>query len=258
MRAFVSYEATNEVLAHGLINELVENDLIPTAINLKVLHEIGKTDMTRRVLSSVNCVIIVLSEAYLTSDWMMETELDAILKWENEKPTNILMLARIDDYELPEILQHRRISKFSGDIVMDIKTMVKDILHSRKVFVIMKFNDKFLDSAHKRVIVPALKEFGYIDLRIDERQDSGKIDQQILEEIKTSSLIFADLTGLSPNCIFELGYAFAFDVKRIILTLNKKDSPPFDITTNRFIIWETEQDLDRELRKRLEFIKNEE
>lgn len=256
MRAFVSYYVTDGILAHELINELIENDLIPTAINLKILHESGKTDKVQRVFSTVSCIIVVLSQEYLDSSWMKDTELQEILEWEKQKPTNILIFARIDECDLPEIFQNRKIAFLSKDtIAKDVKEMVENILHKRKVFIIMKFNDKLLDSAHERVIAPVLKEFGYTDLRIDERQDSGKIDQQILEEIERSSLIFADLTGMSHNCVFEVGYAFAFKEKEIILTLNKKDLPPFDIAANRFIMWETEKELETELRKRLESVK---
>jgi len=53
----------------------------------------------------------------------------------------------------------------------------------QQVFVIMKVGDKKLDSAYEGVIKPLCKEFGVGVVRVDEIQDSGRINEQILENI---------------------------------------------------------------------------
>lgn len=118
-----------------------------------------------------------------------------------------------------------------------------------QVFVIMKFNDKNLDSAYEG-IKPIFEKYGINVIRIDEVQNSGKISDQILELISSSKLIFADLTGARPNCYYETGFAHAIG-KDIILSCHKSEKIHFDLSDHRFIVWETESDLRKELEKRL-------
>ncbi len=119
-----------------------------------------------------------------------------------------------------------------------------------QVFVIMKFNDMLLDSAYEGVIKPIFKKYGINVIRIDEVQNSGKISNQILDLISSSKLIFSDLTGARPNCYYETGFAHAIG-KEIILTCHKSEKIHFDLSDHRFIVWETENDLRKELDKRL-------
>lgn len=128
---------------------------------------------------------------------------------------------------------------------------------NRQIFVIMKFNDKLLDSAYEGVIEPLCKEFEYQIIRVDKLQDSGVISQQILEHISTSQLIIADLSGERPNCYYEAGFAHALG-KEIIFSIQEKDKIHFDLAGYRFITWATEAELRNKLRERLESISQKE
>jgi hypothetical protein len=120
----------------------------------------------------------------------------------------------------------------------------------KQVFVIMKFNDKTLESAYEGVIKPTFEKHGISVIRVDEVQDSGKISDQILELISSSRYVFADLTGSRPNCYYETGFAHAIG-KEIILSCNKSEKIHFDLSGYRFITWETESELRKELEKRI-------
>lgn len=122
-----------------------------------------------------------------------------------------------------------------------------------QVFTIMQFNDKTLDSAYEGVVKPTVKKFKYEPLRIDEIQDSGRINDQILEEIAQSEIVLADLTGERPNCYYEAGFAHAIG-KEIIFTVRQGSVIHFDLAAHRFIEWETEADLRRQLQKRFKAI----
>lgn len=137
----------------------------------------------------------------------------------------------------------------------DSKSLIQTVLGptKRQIFVIMKFKDKVLDSAYEGVIKPIIKKFKYKPLRIDEIQDSGKINEQILEEIGRSEVILADLTGERPNCYYEAGFAHAIG-KEMIFTIRKGAPIHFDLYTYRFIEWETEEDLRKKLNERLKAI----
>lgn len=119
-----------------------------------------------------------------------------------------------------------------------------------QVFVIMKFGDDDLDSAYEGVMKPVIEEFGLRAIRIDEIQDSGKITDQILEYIASSKYVLADLTGERPNCYYECGFAHALG-KELIFTVKASQNVHFDLAGYRFINWNTEADLRRKLRQRL-------
>jgi nucleoside 2-deoxyribosyltransferase len=181
-----------------------------------------------------------------------------IFKTKEKLPNVVDLESLLDKPELSiedctqEVFDHSLIGKSS----MDSKSLLQTLLTplKKQVFVIMKFGDKTLDSAYEGVIKPIIKRFKYKPLRIDEIQDSGRITNQILEEIAQSEIVFADLTGERPNCYYEAGFAHAIG-KEIIFTIHKGSTIHFDLAGHRFIEWETEEELRRELKTRIGAIK---
>lgn len=151
-----------------------------------------------------------------------------------------------------EIIDHFLVSTSATESKSLLQTLF--LPTKRQVFVIMKFGDKLLNSAYEGVIKPIAKKYRYKPLRIDEVQDSGRITNQILEEIAQSAVIIADLTGERPNCYYEAGFAHAIG-KEIIFTVRKGSLVHFDLAGHRFIEWETEDDLRKSLLKRFRAIK---
>lgn len=120
-----------------------------------------------------------------------------------------------------------------------------------KAFVVMKFGDEILDSAYQGVIKPICEEYGLEVVRVDEIQDSGKINDQILENIASSKIVISDLSGERPNCYYETGFAHALG-KNIILTIHEDSKIHFDLAAHRFIQWKTEFQLREALKTRLD------
>ena len=133
-----------------------------------------------------------------------------------------------------------------------IRSLVERSLEKplKQIFVIMKFADEQLNSAYEGVIKPVGNEFGYNVLRVDEIQDSGNITQQILENISISEIILAELSGESPDCYYEAGFAHALG-REIIFSIRKNHDIPFDLAGHRFITWCTEAEFRRKLKERL-------
>jgi hypothetical protein len=119
-----------------------------------------------------------------------------------------------------------------------------------QMFVVMKFDDPYLNSAYEGVIKPAGESFGYRVLRVDEIQDSGLILTQVLEHISRSKLVFVELSGERPNCYYEAGYAQALG-KEIIFSIRQEEPLHFDLAGYRFIQWQTEAELRSKLTERL-------
>jgi len=120
----------------------------------------------------------------------------------------------------------------------------------QQVFVVMKFGDEMLDSAYAGAYKTVATEFALKCVRIDEVENSGKITDQMLEQIAESKYVICDLTGARPNCYYETGFAHALG-KDVILLANKKEKIHFDLAGHRFIQWSTEEDLRKKLRGRL-------
>jgi hypothetical protein len=170
---------------------------------------------------------------------------------------NCLVLRRHPSVDCTqEILDEFLFMKSPTESIMESISLLQTLFKQPKpqVFVIMKFKDTLLDSAYKEVIRPIIKKFGYKPLRIDEVQDSGRISDQILTEIIESEIILADLSEERPNCYYEAGFAHAIR-KKIIFTIRKGSNIHFDLAGHRFIEWETEGELRRELQKRFKAIK---
>lgn len=62
-----------------------------------------------------------------------------------------------------------------------------------QAFVAMWFDDSMAD-AWRLGIEPGLRDAGYLPLRIDNKQHNGKIDDEIVAEIKRSKFLVADFT----------------------------------------------------------------
>jgi len=169
---------------------------------------------------------------------------------------------KIDDYSDPRSIGEECTNEFLNEVkALQLGPNLTSILQKslapvlNQVFVIMKFGDKILDSAYEGVIKPVAQEFGLITLRIDEVRNSGKITDQVLESLAASRFVLADLSGERPNCYYETGFAHALG-KELILTIQSKDVIHFDLIGYRFIQWETEAELRRELRSRFNSLMN--
>ncbi len=85
------------------------------------------------------------------------------------------------------------------------------------------------------IINPALSSDYNID-RSDKIPDPNKINSQIMRHIIESDLVIADLRGLNPNVMYELGIRHAL-LKPTILIIDSATTLPFDIAQNKTIFY---------------------
>lgn len=99
-----------------------------------------------------------------------------------------------------------------------------------KVFVIMPFTDDFFESYEM------LKEHfseDFVFSNAGEEDNQQNILADIISPIINADVVLADLTGLNPNVMYELGIAHSFNKKTVIITQDDLSMLPFDLKQYR-------------------------
>jgi hypothetical protein len=122
--------------------------------------------------------------------------------------------------------------------------------YSRQVFIAMSFAPE-MNSAYL-AIQKAILELDYIPVRIDKKEHNKEISGEILNEIKNSYFVIADVTGQRNGVYFEAGFAMGHN-KPVIWCCSKKeeDNIHFDTRQYNHIFWEDEQQLYEKLKDRI-------
>jgi hypothetical protein len=120
-------------------------------------------------------------------------------------------------------------------------------------FVIMPFAREFDDvyAVIKTSVEEALSTSGGRCFRLDEARPAGRITDRLLNELQAASLCVADLTGNTPNVMWEVGYAMALNKPMIIITQSLRELP-FDLRDMQSLEYtrnHLSQTLDRPLRR---------
>ncbi len=129
---------------------------------------------------------------------------------------------------------------------------------SSQAFVAMWFNES-MDDIFDNGFEPAIEAAGYKAERIDRKPHLGKIDDQIIADIRRSRFVVADFThgekGARGSVYFEAGFAFGLNIP-VIFTCRKDmlDELHFDTRQYPHIAWEEGKmdEFQTQLRNRIE------
>lgn len=110
-------------------------------------------------------------------------------------------------------------------------------------FVISRIKDEgslerwHADRVLNQIIKPALRTFGYKVERSDKVSEGGSITESIIKSLLTADLVVADLTGLNPNVMYELGIRQAWYRALIPIAL-RGENLSFDIAGLRTLFYD--------------------
>ncbi len=119
-----------------------------------------------------------------------------------------------------------------------------------RIFVAMPF-DENMDDVYEYGIKGAVNDTGFMCERADLSIFHGDIMNWVKERIRTSKLVFADLTGANPNVYLEIGYAWGAGVPTI-LAVQDPEELKFDVRGQRCLTYKKISELEKRLRKELE------
>ena len=130
-------------------------------------------------------------------------------------------------------------------------------VNSNKVFVALWFDDS-MNEAYNHGFQLGIQDAGYDPFRIDiDRADfSGKLDDLIIAEIRSSKALVADFThgeqGARGSVYFEAGFAYGLGLP-IVFSCRKDciESLHFDTRQYSHIPWEKPQDIRGKLKTRI-------
>lgn len=107
---------------------------------------------------------------------------------------------------------------------------MEKIENKPKIFVIMPFGDTFFE-AYEMIKNHFENRFDFSNAAAEDNQQN--ILSDIFPPIYQADVVLADLTGLNPNVMYELGVAHTFGKKTIIITQDELEKLPFDLKQYR-------------------------
>lgn len=121
-------------------------------------------------------------------------------------------------------------------------------------FIMMWMDEKNPDLDDvKDAVKDVFRDFGIKALRADDIEHEEVITKRIIDEIKSSEFLFADLSGARPNVYYEVGFAHALG-RRVILYRKKGSGIHFDLTGYNCPEYENLRELKDKLTRRLEAV----
>ena len=105
-----------------------------------------------------------------------------------------------------------------------------------RVFVAMPF-----EAAHSKTLWKLIQSTCEIHELVPRRGDSNQaahsIVADVLEELETAQIVLADLTGLNPNVLYELGIAHV-RCDSVVLLCQRGQALPFDLASIRCLFYD--------------------
>lgn len=126
----------------------------------------------------------------------------------------------------------------------DVLALCENLIIPNTVFIVMPFKKEFDDLY--QVYKTVCNKFGFEAVRTDKVVSLEKILPRILNGIRHSAFIIADVTETSPNVFYEIGFAEGLR-RPIIATAKTGTKLPFDIADTPVAFWNDLDDLNKQL-----------
>lgn len=109
------------------------------------------------------------------------------------------------------------------------------VVNERQVAVMMPFRDDASIDPVFKVMRQGVEDAGFQCVRVDQLLVPGDITEDIRRLIGNSQIVIADLSGVNPNVMYELGFAQGCGKKTILVSSDSPENLPFDIRSQRVL-----------------------
>ena len=124
--------------------------------------------------------------------------------------------------------------------------MANIIVKDKTVFCLMPFHKNFQKTYD--TIELACEATKYECYRSDTPYNPGNVLRQIVQSLLESQLIIAVLDGKNPNVFYEIGIAHSIGKTVMLLAnTNRKEDIPFDLQSDRLLLYSNYNDLRNKL-----------
>ncbi len=106
------------------------------------------------------------------------------------------------------------------------------------------------DGLVKSVLEPVLGKYDFDPIPAHKISETGSITRQIIKRILEAELVVANLTGLNPNVMYEVGIRHCAR-KPLIVIAREGTVLPFDLSDERTIFYKNDMSGSEELKDRL-------
>ncbi len=146
--------------------------------------------------------------------------------------------------------------KILPDGWLRVEELEKINQESKQGFVAMWF-DPQMDHVYENAISKAITAAGYQSHRVDQREHTNKIDDEIIAQIRRSRFVVADFTGHRSGVYYEAGFAKGLGLE-VFWTCREDDldNLHFDIRQYNCLVWKKDEldDFARRLQFRIESV----
>jgi len=139
------------------------------------------------------------------------------------------------------------LNQYTNDVdqlAEDVISLCENLMTSNSVFLVMSFKKEYIDLYDAYAAV--CKEFGFKAVRTDQVTSLERITPRILDGIRHSAFVIADITEKSLNVFYEIGFADGLS-RPVILTAKEGTELPFDIKDTPIVFWSTVNELKQRL-----------
>lgn len=199
------------------------------------------------------------------------TSIGSYIELDAKDPAILNCTHSINDLEVYEIIKHLAAAKYIQIIprprkIDGIQITTPGILFieehlipnrdSTQGFVAMWFKES-MTSVYDGTIGPAISLAGYKPHRVDRREHAGKVDDEIIAQIRRSKFVVADFTGHRGGVYYEAGFAHGLGLP-VIMTCRDDhlNELHFDIRQYNCILWKEDnlKQFQEDLQHRIEAI----
>ena len=106
----------------------------------------------------------------------------------------------------------------------------------------MPFKDDAQIDPVYQAMVQAVEAAGLQCVRVDEIVAPGEITENIRRLISESKVVIADLSGMNPNVLYEIGFAHGRGKKVVLISSDPLKDLPFDIRSQRVLSYQRSKD----------------